>query len=130
MEIIILGFILLILGVGATVLYDKYKEKVAVAFKDQQARIAFRQEAAKQVKARASATPKKKSQEEVLSELLRERTDVRRTIKPGPFSAGIVREGDMPTETQYMEELFNDVSINSKVTVKELIDKIEKMKKR
>ena len=130
MEIIILGFILFILGVGGTIVYDKYKEKATAVLKDQQARIAFRQEAVKQVKARASAAPKKKSQEEVLSELLRDRLSPKRTIHPGPFSAGLVKEGDMPTETQYMEELFDDVSINSTMTVQQLIAKIESMKKR
>jgi len=136
MEIIILGFILFIVGVSATIIYDKYGDRLKDLSKIKESfgnKKVIMQKQFDDLRAQVNKTTlKKKSQEEVLSELLRERNQpyVRRTIKPGPFSAGLVKEGDMPTETQYMEELFDDVSINSTMTVQQLIAKIESMKKR
>lgn len=163
MEIIILGVILFVIAVGATIVYDNYKTKIAFMEKLGDAQAATKQwyeDGLNKIKAqvvpakkgpftqnstdeeflvkfRDHMTPKKKSQEEVISELLRERNqnqtqqvNVRRTIKPGSIVAGLIKEGDMPTETQYVEELFNDVSINSTLTVQELIAKIERLKNR
>lgn len=137
MEIIILGVVLFVIGVSATIIYDKYGDrlkdlsKIKESFGKQEA---IMQKQFDALRAQVNkTTPKKKSQEEIISELLEERqvkAKTRRVIKPGPFSAGLIKEGDMPTETQYVEELFDDVSINSTLTVKELIAKIESLKNR
>lgn len=149
MEILIWGFVLFILGVSATFGYDKYKAsqidreaKLKAAAERRAAMIAagppkpiprtrstksgpftenantqdFLKELSK-LQAKLEATPKPKPK-------------VKRTIKPGSVKAGWVKPGDLPQETQYIEELFDDVSINSQITVQELIAKIERMKKR
>jgi len=135
MEILILGFILFIIGVGATIIYDKYGDRLKDLSKIKESfgkKEVIMQKQFDDLRAQVNkTTPKKKSQEEVLSELLRERNQTpKRVIKPGPFSAGIIKEGDIPTETIYDRELFDAVSINSKITVQQLIAKIESLKNR
>lgn len=162
MEIIMLGFILFVIGVGATIVYDKYKDrlkdlsKIKESFGRKETLIQNEFAKIKASLTQRTTTPKKKSQEEIVNELLRERAI--RKANPGPFTqssmeeefltkfnehmakvqrpgaynsikAGPVKESDIPTET-YHRELFNDVSINSTLTVQELIAKIEQMKKK
>ena len=110
MEIIILGFVLFILGVGGTIVHDKHKANLA--------------KAAEARAARASAP--RKSQKDMIQEMLgmssipvyTSKTTTRTTTKP--LSQKKKLKGPVTND---------DVSINSTLTVEELIAKIESMKR-
>jgi hypothetical protein len=155
MDIIIFGLILFILAVGSTFLYDKHKDDVIAIFKDKKNK---REKYLKSSPPRPLSTNKtyedpneeflrkfkesitsKKSQEQVINELLKLNEKLKQpsvgvkpkiTIDPNSLNFGLYKEGDMPTQAKYMEELFDDVSINSTMTIQELITKIEKLKGR
>ncbi len=148
-ELIILGIVLFIVGVGATFIYDRYKDrlqdlnKIKQSFGQPETLI---QNSFEQIKKSLSSgtKPKRKSKssqsiEEEFLARFKEHTDsvkskpkpkVKKTIKPGSIKAGYVNPNQVPEETQFLEELFEDVSIKSTITVQELKDKIERMKKK
>lgn len=90
MEILIWGVVLLVLGLAGTLVYDKYKANILQALMERNNRVSV-------------STSKKKSQEEVLKELLKPRAPV----KPSDFSIE-----------------------NHEMTIQELIAKIEAMKRK
>ena len=157
MEIIILGVILFILGVGATIAYDKHKE-IKVTAQQNKSERRLRQEQserealAKIEELRKHAKSTAKQTKTAIQDTFADMFDTKGTIPSnwtvittktttknpvskkrvlkGSIKAGPVKANEVPTETQYIEELFDDVSINSTLTVEELIAKIEKMKKK
>lgn len=135
-ELIILGIVLFIVGVSATFLYDKYAAEKA-----------RKQELDRAAPPKPIPAPRKSKTKNLSQDLEEEFYDsfkahiesqakpkakpkVKRTIKPGSIKVGIHNSNQLPEETQYLEELFEDVSTKSTLTVQELIDKIEKMKKK
>lgn len=131
MEILILGVVLLVLGVGATFIYDKHKDDQVKAREAAQVRVAQRESArlaAAQLAAKAAAL-KPGPFTKAASTTTAKKT-VRKTVKPGSIKAGSRKPNDPPQEVEYLEVFFDDVSINSKVTIQELIEKIERMKKK
>lgn len=125
MEILILGFVLIILGVGATFAYDKVKAE-REAIKVRRASMP-----APVTKPKATVSKKSRSLVDADEEFLRAFEDSmkpKRTIKRASIRAKQYRDGDMPDET--LNELFDDLSTTSTLTVQELIEKIERLKKR
>ncbi len=132
MEILILGVVLLVLGVGATFVYDKFKEKQVAEQKAAEEARARRAAllASKPVVNPKTIPAKPKPGPFTKAAATQVKKTVRKTIKPGSIKAGPYKPNDPPVEVEYVNELFDDVSINSQITVQELIAKIERMKKR
>lgn len=107
-ELLILGFVLFILGVGATIVYDQFKE--------------IKLKRAEQASARRTTTSKKsrpgpKSFQDINEEFL------------AKFSKHI--ESQSKTKAKAKKTLTQkDLSIESSLTVEELIERIEEMKKK
>ncbi len=134
MEILILGFVLIILGVGATFAFDKIKAE-REASNARRAAMPPKPVPAPKVSRPRPGPKKTRTLQDANEEFLAAfeasmKSKPKRVIKPGSIKAGFYKPGQMPEDTQFMEELFDDVSTNSKLTVQELIAKIEQMKKR
>lgn len=127
MGIIILGLILLIVGVGGTYVYDKYSA-------DKAARIASDEE---MEKTRTEEKLRQKNLELQRRARLAEKAiknaakskavSLKKTIKPPSIKTGVYGPNSLPTETYNLED--GDISISSRMTIQELVAKLEAMKK-
>lgn len=136
MEILILGVVLLVLGVGATIIYDKHK-----AFQtDMEAKIEAgrvrREQAAKEAaqalaQAKAAAKKTKVAVDDTLDKLFKGSSSGSYTTKTTTKTytkKPISQKKKLPSASSPVSA--DDVSINSQLTVQELIAKIEAMKKK
>jgi len=102
MEILILAVVLFILGVGATIVYDKHKDKITATLQD-----------LKEIKVGVNVKQVSKQTTKIISE-----------VKQQPKKASSKPLSQKKPLTQ------KDLSVNSTLTMEELIQKLEAMKKR
>lgn len=114
MEILILGVILLVLGVGATYIYDKHKDIKVAMQKNREANRAARPRFPG-----PQTTPAPKFKPSSEQPMWSSTTTTKTTTRKAPISQKKKLKGPVTNE---------DVSINSTLTVQELIDKIEQLK--
>jgi hypothetical protein len=115
MEILILGVILLVLGVGATIVYDKHKDKIIATLKD-----------LKETKVGVNVKQTSRQSTNINTQWQKM---VEQVTKPtAPKKTPIRQKKVLKNSSESLSA--DDVSINSKLTVEELIAKLEKMKKR
>ena len=136
MEILILGVVLLVLGVGATYLYDKHKAvQTDMAAKREAAR-AWREKEAQAVaasfaKAQGAAKKTRSAVDKTIEDIFgtptwTATTTTTKTTKTG--AKKISQKRKLPSASSPVSA--DDVSINSQLTIQELIAKIESMKKK
>lgn len=125
MEYIVFGIILFIVAVGSTFIYDHVKAKMV----EHNNLFKSKPSTPRPENKKVTPTPKKKSNEEQLEELLRH--SLNRSIKvPNPPTAKAWKPGDMPEETTY-KTIQREFSINNQtMTVQELIAQLEQLKKK
>lgn len=130
MEIIILGLVLLIVGVGATIVYDRYKDRLTVALREKRAALKATRPAVNP-KTIPNKVLKANDPVPTLDNMLKELSKKFHQSAQGkpkvsqkkkiykPIRAGFVKPGDQPTE-----------AIHEEITVEDLVKKIEQIKKR
>lgn len=152
MELIVLALILLIVGVGSTYLYDRYKvhmvflaaakaeaakRRQAVEDERKRSKAAFDIEYQKLMKAELERVGKERRPSkgvaiDDLSKLKSKSTKGRapspirqKKILLKPVKASFSKEGDLPTVAEYVEE----ANIDTRKTIDDLITKLQNMKK-
>jgi hypothetical protein len=115
MEILILGVILLVLGVGATIVYDKHKDKITTTLKE-----------LKEIK--VGVNVKQVSKQTTNANTQWQKMVAQATRPSAPKKTPIRQKKILKNSSESLSA--DDVSINSTLTVEELIAKIEKMKKK
>ena len=136
---IILVFLLFIAGVSSTFVYDHFKKQIAehggffkakpskkptptrkktVKFDEVSANKQFEEAFQKKMNQLAKSSKSKSKPKQT------------KKIKPNSIVAKLYRDGDIPEEILYTQELSNDFSVNNQtMTFEEFINKLEKMKK-
>ena len=127
MGIIILGLVLLIVGVGGTYVYDKYKaDKIAKAAEVEEMEKVRTEEKLRQLNIELQRRARL-AEKAIENTIKSEAVSGKKTIKSPPAKAGIYGPNSLPTETFNLDD--GDISINSRMTIQDLIAKLEAMKK-